>query len=102
MKSMLMSLVVCFNFNVFATTTKVPVIKVSKDVIKKVEKKKAQKNPVVIMETSKGVIHLELFQKKAPISVKNFLSYVNKKFYDNTIFHRVINNFMIQGILKDN
>lgn len=54
-------------------------------------------NPVVIMETSMGTIEIELNEEKAPISVKNFLSYVDKKFYDNTIFHRVINGFMIQG-----
>jgi peptidyl-prolyl cis-trans isomerase B (cyclophilin B) len=51
----------------------------------------------VLMETSLGSIKLELDEDKAPISVKNFLSYVDKKFYDNTIFHRVINGFMIQG-----
>lgn len=54
-------------------------------------------NPVVIMETSAGTIEIELNEEKAPVSVKNFLSYVDKKFYDKTIFHRVINNFMIQG-----
>jgi cyclophilin family peptidyl-prolyl cis-trans isomerase len=57
----------------------------------------ADKNPVVVMETSKGPIKIELFADKAPISVKNFLSYVDDKFYDGTIFHRVIGNFMIQG-----
>src|SRR5262249_5265734 len=40
---------------------------------------------------------VELYQDKAPISVKNFLAYVHEKFYDNTIFHRVIPNFMVQG-----
>lgn len=54
-------------------------------------------NPVVIMDTSMGEIEIELNEEKAPVSVKNFLSYVDKKFYDNTIFHRVINGFMIQG-----
>src|SRR6266508_1157398 len=57
----------------------------------------ADKNPVVVMETSKGTIKIELFADKAPITVKNFLSYVDDKFYDGTIFHRVISNFMIQG-----
>ena len=57
----------------------------------------ADKNPVVVMETSKGTIKIELFADKAPITVKNFLSYVDDKFYDGTIFHRVIGNFMIQG-----
>jgi cyclophilin family peptidyl-prolyl cis-trans isomerase len=57
----------------------------------------ADKNPVVVMETSMGTIKIELFQDKAPITVKNFLSYVDDKFYDNTVFHRVIPDFMIQG-----
>jgi cyclophilin family peptidyl-prolyl cis-trans isomerase len=54
-------------------------------------------HPVVEMVTSKGTIELELFPDKAPIGVKNFLSYVEKKHYDGSIFHRVIPNFMIQG-----
>jgi peptidyl-prolyl cis-trans isomerase A (cyclophilin A) len=54
-------------------------------------------NPVVLMETSLGKIKIELFAKEAPISVKNFVSYANKGFYSGTIFHRVINGFMIQG-----
>ncbi len=55
------------------------------------------KNPVVLMETSLGNVKLELFPKEAPVSVKNFLDYVNSGFYNGTIFHRVIPNFMIQG-----
>jgi cyclophilin family peptidyl-prolyl cis-trans isomerase len=55
------------------------------------------KNPVVVMETSMGSIEIELFEDKAPESVKNFLGYVDAKYYDGTIFHRVIDNFMIQG-----
>ena len=51
----------------------------------------------VKMETNYGDIILELNQEKAPLTVKNFLKYTDKKFYDGTIFHRVINNFMIQG-----
>ena len=54
-------------------------------------------NPVVVLETSKGVIEIELNEAKAPISTANFLSYVDSKFYDGLIFHRVIDNFMIQG-----
>lgn len=54
-------------------------------------------NPVVIMQTSMGEIEIELNQEKAPLTVKNFLKYVDAKFYDGTIFHRVINNFMVQG-----
>ncbi|QIF06016.1 peptidyl-prolyl cis-trans isomerase [Roseimicrobium sp. ORNL1] len=51
----------------------------------------------VTIETSKGNIDLELDSAKAPITVQNFLSYVNKGHYDGTIFHRVIPKFMIQG-----
>jgi peptidyl-prolyl cis-trans isomerase B (cyclophilin B) len=54
-------------------------------------------NPTVVMETSKGTIEIELYPDKAPISVENFLSYVNEGYYDGLIFHRVIANFMIQG-----
>jgi cyclophilin family peptidyl-prolyl cis-trans isomerase len=55
------------------------------------------KNPMVLMSTSMGDIKIELYEDKAPVTVKNFLAYVNDKFYDGTIFHRVIPNFMIQG-----
>src|ERR1700741_560469 len=55
------------------------------------------KNPQVLMETSMGNVKIELFQDKAPISVRNFLSYVKDQYYDGLIFHRVINSFMIQG-----
>jgi peptidyl-prolyl cis-trans isomerase A (cyclophilin A) len=58
---------------------------------------KKSKNPVVIMETSMGNVKMELFEAEAPISVKNFLEYANSGFFSNTIFHRVIANFMIQG-----
>ncbi|TAN09975.1 MAG: peptidyl-prolyl cis-trans isomerase [Burkholderiaceae bacterium] len=55
-------------------------------------------NPQVELHiTGHGVITLELDQAKAPKSVKNFLSYVESGHYDNTVFHRVIDNFMIQG-----
>jgi cyclophilin family peptidyl-prolyl cis-trans isomerase len=54
-------------------------------------------NPVVVMETSAGTVKIELFEDKAPITVKNFLSYVDDKHYDGLIFHRVIEDFMIQG-----
>jgi cyclophilin family peptidyl-prolyl cis-trans isomerase len=56
-----------------------------------------EKNPQVLMETSMGEVKIELFKDKAPISVRNFLSYVNDKYYDGTIFHRVIKEFMVQG-----
>lgn len=54
-------------------------------------------SPKVLMKTTKGDITLELYPDKAPITVENFLNYVDDKFYDGTIFHRVIPDFMIQG-----
>jgi peptidyl-prolyl cis-trans isomerase B (cyclophilin B) len=51
----------------------------------------------VKMHTNYGVITLELDSEKAPVTVQNFLSYVTSGFYSNTLFHRVIDNFMIQG-----
>jgi peptidyl-prolyl cis-trans isomerase A (cyclophilin A) len=54
-------------------------------------------NPVVQLETSMGIIKVELYPEKAPISVKNFLTYVREGHYDGLIFHRVIGDFMIQG-----
>ncbi len=64
---------------------------------------RAADNPVVVVETSLGDFKVELFEDKAPVTVKNFLGYVDDKFYDGTIFHRVIGkenserDFMIQG-----
>ena len=52
---------------------------------------------VVEMKTTYGAIKIELDNEKAPKTVENFLSYANAGFYDGTIFHRVIDNFMIQG-----
>lgn len=54
-------------------------------------------NPQVIIKTSEGDITLVLFADKAPVTVANFLSYVDAGFYNGTIFHRVIPDFMIQG-----
>ncbi|MGL6096199.1 MAG: peptidylprolyl isomerase [Fimbriiglobus sp.] len=60
-------------------------------------------NPVVAVETSMGTFEIELFADKSPITVKNFLGYVEDKFYDGTVFHRVIGkehsgkDFMVQG-----
>lgn len=53
--------------------------------------------PRVELDTSMGKIVLELNAKKAPGTVKNFLQYVKDKHYDGTIFHRIIDNFMVQG-----
>ena len=58
---------------------------------------KKEKPVSVKIETSLGSFEVELNSEKAPISVKNFLNYVERKFYDDLIFHRVIDDFMIQG-----
>lgn len=54
-------------------------------------------NPRVVFATTEGDIHIELFATEAPVSVENFLAYVDDGFYDGTIFHRVIPGFVIQG-----
>ena len=59
--------------------------------------KAAPKNPIATMQTSMGTMKIELYQDRAPGTVKNFLQYVDDKFYDGTIFHRVIPGFMVQG-----
>ena len=61
------------------------------------KEKSSSEDPKVLLETNQGDITIELNEEKAPITVKNFISYVEKKFYDNTIFHRIIDGFMIQG-----
>lgn len=58
---------------------------------------KNESNPIVCMETSEGTVKLELWADKAPITVANFLRYVDAGHYNGTIFHRVISDFMIQG-----
>lgn len=57
----------------------------------------AAQNPVVVVKTSMGEIEIELFRESAPQTVANFLKYAGSGFYNGTIFHRVIGNFMIQG-----
>ena len=57
----------------------------------------AAENPHVLLNTSMGEIEIELEAEKAPVSVKNFLEYVESGYYDGTVFHRVIPGFMIQG-----
>jgi cyclophilin family peptidyl-prolyl cis-trans isomerase len=57
----------------------------------------AQENPVVVLDTSKGSITVELFADKAPITVENFLRYTDSNFFDGLVFHRVISGFMVQG-----
>lgn len=70
-KTTILLLALCFNINAWATTVK--------------------------LSTNKGDIFVQLYDEKAPETVKNFLSYVKDGFYDGTIFHRVISTFMIQG-----
>ena len=72
-----------------AKTTKTP---------KAAKTKKAENSNVsILMKTNIGDIELELYPDKAPITVENFVSYINDKFFDGLIFHRVIDGFMIQG-----
>ncbi len=54
-------------------------------------------SPVVVMETSLGSIRIQLDGEKAPVTVRNFLAYVQKKHFDGTVFHRVLESFVIQG-----
>jgi len=54
-------------------------------------------NPMVLFKTTMGSFKVELYPDKAPITVKNFLAYVDKKFYDGTTFHRIVPGFVIQG-----
>ncbi len=61
------------------------------------ENEQATANPHVMIHTSRGDITVELFPQQAPITVANFLQYVNDDYYNGTIFHRVISYFMIQG-----
>lgn len=76
-----------------ATTTKKATTK--KVTAKKTTKKVAGVN--VLMKTNIGDIKIELYPSKAPVTVENFLAYVKENFYDGLVFHRVIENFMIQG-----
>lgn len=79
-----------FTFHAEAKSTE------SKEKAKK-ETAKPAKESIVVIETSKGEIEVKLNSEKAPITVENFLKYVDDKFYDGTIFHRVMDGFMIQG-----
>lgn len=65
--------------------------------IKSLTPQEKSANPMVIFKTTWGSFKVELYPKEAPITVKNFLTYVDKKYYDGTIFHRVIPGFVIQG-----
>ncbi len=61
------------------------------------EQAPASKDPTVVLSTNKGDITIRLYADKAPKTVANFLQYVNEGFYNGTIFHRVIDGFMVQG-----
>ncbi len=61
------------------------------------KEKKSMSHPKVIIETSMGNIVVELDAEKAPVTVKNFLTYVDEGHYNGTIFHRVVSGFVIQG-----
>jgi cyclophilin family peptidyl-prolyl cis-trans isomerase len=93
----LIALSLLFSLSAFAKSPKATSKVVVTPSATPTEAPKVQGNPIVMMETDAGTIELELFQDKAPISVANFLSYVDKGHYNGTIFHRVINGFMIQG-----
>lgn len=82
----------CINFLGFASLC----FSLEEDKNKMNEPVKTQ-NSVVELKTNLGNITIELYSDKAPITVKNFLGYVNEGFYNHTIFHRVIDGFMIQG-----
>ncbi len=101
-------LLLAFSFHAEAQTAETPTDKkseLSKTMSSKEKDKKTKKAvkkeeglmTTVVMETSLGTLEIELDGEKAPISTQNFLKYVDDKFYDGLIFHRVIKNFMIQG-----
>lgn len=56
-----------------------------------------EKNTHIILETTQGIIEIELFQDVAPLAVENFITHVKNGYYDGITFHRIIKNFMIQG-----
>lgn len=66
-------------------------------VVEKEQNSSEGKNPVAVFVTNKGTFKIQLFKDKTPITVDNFVTLVNKGFYDGLIFHRVIAGFMIQG-----
>ena len=92
MKHLLMSFLL-ISFTTFANAEAQP----ESDATAAKKPGKASDTVQVVISTSKGDIELELYPEKAPKTVENFLVYVNEGFYEGTIFHRVINGFMIQG-----
>ncbi len=71
--------------------------KMESELVKEVDAKQQHKNPVVLMETDKGPIEIELFMDKAPITAGNFKDLVERKFYNGLTFHRIIPGFVVQG-----
>lgn len=88
----IMAGIILFGIMAFKFISEKEVAKVDEDQIEQYES-----NPQVILDTSMGSIVIELYHDKAPISVANFLNYLDSGFYNGTIFHRVIPGFMIQG-----
>jgi cyclophilin family peptidyl-prolyl cis-trans isomerase len=82
---------------IIQSVRRVPPKKVTRDDTGTQDKEHSPNNPVVVMTTSLGTMTIELYPGKAPETVKNFLRYVDDKFYDGTVFHRVMEDFMIQG-----
>ena len=68
----------------------------AENIMEQLEKEMGSIN-VVVIETNLGIIEIALFQDKAPITVSNFLKYVDDGFYDGTIFHRIVKDFIVQG-----
>ena len=100
LKQMLCTLALVFPLAVFAApqaATK-PAAKVTTPTKADTDKTPAPaENPKVLIHTNMGDMTIEVYPDKAPNTVENFLRYVNEGFYDGTVFHRVIDNFMIQG-----
>ena len=91
MKHLLIASLFCANLAVAQTSTVAATAQPAAPAANK------ESTVTVIIETSLGTITAELYADKAPITVANFLSYTDEKFYDGTIFHRVMKGFMIQG-----
>lgn len=76
---------------------KIDLIDIQEEIIDEENIKGDNMNRIAVIETNYGIMEIELFEKRAPITTKNFIDLAKKKFYNNLIFHRVIKNFMIQG-----
>ena len=92
-----LSLLILVFLVVKAQDPKVENKKMESELVKEVDAKLNKKNPIVLMETEKGPIEIELFMDKAPITAGNFIDLVERKFYNGLTFHRIIAGFVIQG-----